>query len=110
MEKELNAIRVGDTIEKVHIDFSSLESIRKSSGFERLYTIHTAKTIEMTKVLGFHVGGFCDDHGSGGPELAAELSGYDYLPSVLILCLMDNQYNFLPLNEKQLNKLMNYII
>ena len=109
MGKKLNAIRVGDTIEKVSIDFSSLESIRKSSNFGRLYTIHTAKTIEMSRALGFHVGGFCDDRGYGGSPLAAELSDYEYLPSDLILCLMDEQYNFLPLNEKQLDIFYTYL-
>ena len=40
MGNELNAIRVSDTVEKVHIDFSSIESLYESSGFKRLYTIH----------------------------------------------------------------------
>ena len=109
MGNELNAIRISDTIEKVHIDFSSIDSLYESSGFKRLYTIHTAETNKMTAKLGFHVGGFCDDRGSGGPDLAAEISGYDYLPSDLILCLMDSKYNFLPLNEKQLESLYSYL-
>ena len=109
MGKELNAIRISDTIEKVHIDFSSIDSLYESSGFKRLYTIHTAETNKMTAKLGFHVGGFCDDRGSGGPDLAAEISGYDHLPSDLILCLMGDKYNFLPLDAKRLESLYVYL-
>ena len=110
MGNELNAIRVGDNLEKVHVDFSSLESLKESTGFKRLYTIHTAKTIEMSAKLGFHVGGFCDDRGGGGTVLAGDLAGYEYLPSDLILCLMDDKYNFLPLDEKQLESFYHYLL
>lgn len=110
MGNELNAIRVGDTIEKVHIDFSSLESLKESTGFKRLYTIHTAKTNEMSAKLGFHVGGFCDDRGGGSTVSVGDLVGYEYLPSDLILCLMDNQYNFLPLDEKRLEIFFHYLL
>ena len=109
MEKKLNAIRVGSEINKVYIDFSSFESLKESSGFDRLYTIHTQNTLDMSKVLKFHVGGFCDDRGHGGTALAAATAGYPTLPSDLILCKMDDKYNFLPLEENELDALYNYL-
>ena len=108
MEK-FNAIRVSNKIERVFVDFSSLESLKESTGFERLYTIHTAETNELTKKLGFHVAGFCDDRGRGGSDLAAQIAGYPSLPSDLILCLMDRKYNFLPLDHANLEKLFHYL-
>ena len=105
-----NAIKITDKIEKVYIDLSSLESIQASTSFKRLYTIHTANTINISLFLGFHIGGFCDDRGTVEFELAEEISGYDYLPSELYLCLMDASYNFLPLNEEELDKLYNYLV
>ncbi len=56
-----NAIRISDRVEKVELDFASDESLKESLGFARLYTIHTAKTNEMSSRLGFHIGGYCDD-------------------------------------------------
>ena len=105
-----NAIKVGKTIEKIVLDFSTYESLKETSRVARFYTIHTEKTNQIGNKLGFHVGGFCDDYGHGGSDLAAEISGYDELPSDLFLCLMDSQYNFLPLSEKQLDDLYNYLV
>ena len=111
MDKEsYNAIRVSDKIEKICLDFSSYESLKNSAKIARFYTIHTKNTNEIGNLLGFHLGGFCDDYGSGGSSLADEISGYDDLPSDLFLCLMDSHYNFLPLDEEQLNKLYNYLL
>ena len=107
--ESFNAIRVGDKIEKTYIDFSSYESLTETSGFAKLYTIHTAETNAISNKLGLHIGGFCDDRGNGGPDLAAEIAGYPSLPSDLILCLMDDKYNFLPLDEKQLYALFVYL-
>ena len=104
-----NAIKVSEKIEKINLDFSSYESLKNSAKIDRFYTIHTANTNQIGDKLGFHLGGFCDDRGSGGSDLAAEISGYDSLPSDLYLCLMDSKYNFLPLEEKQLEKLYNYL-
>lgn len=73
--KSFNAIRVGDKIEKAYIDFSSYESLIESSGFKRMYRIHTAETIAISNELDFHVGGFCNDYGSGGSFLAAKIAG-----------------------------------
>ncbi|MCR5078960.1 MAG: hypothetical protein K6B65_03450 [Bacilli bacterium] len=98
-----NAVLVSDRIEAVEIDFSTFDSIVESSGFKRPYTIHSPTTIALSNRLGFHVGGFCDDRGGGGPDLAAEIAGYDYLPSNLILCKMDFSYNFLPLSEDEVD-------
>ena len=106
---KLNAIRISNIVEKVHVDFSSLDSLKESTGFKRLYTIHTQKTLDISKELGFHVAEFCDDHGTGGSSLAAKFSGYESLPSDLILCLMDEKYNFLPLSEAQLETLYIYL-
>ena len=107
---QFNAIRVSDKIEKVFIDFSSYESLKETSNFKKLYTIHTAETMEITHLLGFHVGGFCDDCGSSTNLLAGKISGYGTLPSDLILCLMDDHYEFLPLSEEQLDCLYIYLI
>ena len=101
-----NAIRVSDSTRKVHVDFNNIET---STGFRRLYTIHTAKTLDYSRQVGFHVGGFCDDRGQGGSSLAARTAGYEDLPSDLILCKMDDHYNFLPLNESELNCLYTYL-
>ncbi|MBO4541305.1 MAG: hypothetical protein J5736_04945, partial [Bacilli bacterium] len=106
---ESNAIRLGSKIEKVTIDFADLESLKKSSGFSRLYTIHTAKTNQMSQKLGFHVGGFCDDRGKGGSAFAAYLVGYDSLPSDAILCKMDSQYEYLPFNQEELDSLFDLL-
>ena len=108
--ESFNAIRVGDKIEKIFIDFSSYESLIESSKFKRIYRIHTAETIAISDKIGFHVGGFCDDYGSGGSFLAAQVAGYPSLPSDLILCLNDDQYNYLPLDEKQLDALYKYLL
>lgn len=105
-----NAIKVSDKIEKVYLDFSSFESLKQTSGVKRFYTIHTAETNALGNNLGFHVGGFCDDRGNGGHLLAAQVAGYDSLPSDLFLCLMDNEYNFLPLDKKQLDALYDYLL
>lgn len=104
-----NAIKIGEKIEKVNLDFSSYESLKASANINRFYTIHTANTNQIGNKLGFHLGGFCDEYGKGGSELAAEISGYDSLPSDLYLCLMDDKYNFLPLKEKELDSLFNYL-
>ena len=90
----------------MHVDFSNIEL---STGFRRLYTIHTAKTLDYSRQVGFHVGGFCDDRGQGGSSLAARTAGYEDLPSDLILCKMDERYNFLPLSEAELNCLYTYL-
>ena len=109
MGETYNAIRVSGQIIKTHIDFSSFEGLKESSGFKRLYTIHTQKTIDLSHILGFKVAGFCDDHGYGGPQLAADIAGYPSLPSDLILCGMDDQYNFLPLSEAEVEALYVYL-
>lgn len=106
---QFNAIRVSDKIEKTFIDFSSYKSLKESSGFKRLYTIHTAETNKIADLLGFHVGGFCDDYGNNTNLLAGKISGYGTLPSDLILCLMNDKYGFLPLSEEQLNYLYTYL-
>ena len=104
-----NAIRISDRVEKVELDFASDESLKESLGFARLYTIHTAKTNEMSQRLGFHIGGYCDDRGRGGPALAASLVGYECLPSDVVLFKMDEKYNPLPLNEEELNSLFVFL-
>ena len=104
-----NAIKVSEKIEKINLDFSSYESLKNSAKINRFYTIHTANTNQIGNKLGFHLGGFCDEYGKGGSGLAAEISGYDSLPSDLYLCLMDDKYNFLPLKEKELDSLFNYL-
>ncbi len=105
-----NALKISYMIETMEIDFSSLDSIKQSTGFRRLYTIHTANTIAMSQELGFHVGGFCDDYGHENYHLAAKVAGYEELPSSLILCAMDDRYNFLPLTKEQAEAITKCII
>ena len=104
-----NAIRISDRVEKVELDFASDESLKEGLGFARPYTIHTAKTNEMSQRLGFHIGGYCDDRGRGGPALAASLVGYECLPSDVVLFKMDEKYSPLPLNEEELNSLFVFL-
>ena len=104
-----NAIRVSNQVEKIELDFSTYEGLQETSGVKRFYTIHTEKTNQMTEKLGFHVGGFCDDRGRGGPRLAAEISGYEYLPSDLFLCKMDSRYDYLPLSEAEVDALFDLL-
>lgn len=105
-----NAIRISTTIEKTYIDFSTYESIKETSGFRRTYTIHTASTQAMSKKVGFHVGGFCDDRGIKEVPLAAAIAGYDNMPSDLILCKMGEHYEFLPLEEGEVEALYNALV
>ncbi|MCR5491841.1 MAG: hypothetical protein K6F32_06920 [Bacilli bacterium] len=105
----VNAIRISDLIETVYVDFSSIEAIKRSAGFKRIYTVHTKSTLEMSSEVGFHVGGFCDDQGNGGKRLSEAISGYPQLPSDLILCAMDEHYAFLPLSPEQIKAIIGYI-
>lgn len=100
-----NALRISDHIEKVEVDFSSYGSLKESIGFRRLYTIHTVQTLEYSQKLGFHVGGFCDDHGRGGEDYAACIAGYENLPFDLIVCRMDDKYDYLPCTPSELDAL-----
>ena len=109
MEKKPNALLIGDSVEMTYVDFSSYEGLKESTGFKKLYTIHTQETLNIGNKIGLHIGGFCDDYGTGGGYLAGKISGYGSLPSDLILCLMDDKYNFLPLSERQLQVLYVYL-
>ena len=104
-----NAIRVSNHCEKVAIDFSTYNALKETSGFARLYTVSTAATERLTKTLGFPIGGFCDDRGKGGTPLAARLSGYDEIPSDLILCRMGPKGDYRPLTQHQIEALFFYL-
>lgn len=76
-------------------------------------TIHTRETQDISQKLGFHIMGFIDKAGDLKERInnytAAEISGYPYIHSKMVLCLTDNKFNALPFNEKQLNALMRYL-
>ena len=104
-----NAIRVSDHYEKICLEFGNYTKIKEDCGFKRLYTIHTASTNALSDKLGFHIIGFCDERGTGGPGLAANLAGYEELPSDLILCRTDKKYDYLPLTPSELECLYTYL-
>ncbi len=88
-----NAILVSKRVEAIYVDFKDTESIKRSLGFRKPYFIHSPKLMELSKQVGFPVGGLCDDLGSTSYDLACEISGYERLPSPLLLLELDgNEY------------------
>lgn len=93
-------------IEKVNIDFSDFKNIEEAIGASHLYTIHTAKTMEISNILGFHIMGFIDRDGDDvNNSLACKICGYDYIGSSMVLFKTDDSFNPLPLSEEEVDKL-----
>ena len=92
-----NAILVGKRVEAVYVDFKDAESIKRSLDSRKPYFIHSPKLVELSKRLGFSIGGLADDRGNVFYDLACEISGYERLPSPLLLFELDgNEYRPLP--------------
>ena len=109
MKENAIIIRQLDII-KIHIDFSDIDNIYNAIYADRVSTIHTAKTQELSAKLGVHLIGFinrkCDDINN---EKACEISGYDYLGSLMFLCKTDDKYNPLPFEEDELERVYTYL-
>ena len=116
-EKEINnpmkenAILIRpDNIEKIYIDFSNDENICTAIEAKGLSAIHTIKTQDISKELGIHLIGYVDRHGGSlDNRLAAKISGYDEIYSLMLLCKTDDKWNNLPLSEGELNSLYTYL-
>lgn len=110
MKENAIIIRQLDII-KTHIDFSDLDNIARVIYADKVSTIHTVKTQELSQKLGIHLIGFvsrdCDDINN---EKACEISGYDYLGSLMFLCKTDDKLNPLPFNEEELEIVYHYLL
>ena len=97
-------------IEKVYVDFSKLDNLYEILGSDRLSTIHTLATQELSQKLGFHLIGFVARDGDDiNNRKACEISGYDYIGSFMLLCKTDDAWNALPLEEEELASLYAYL-
>ena len=97
-------------IEKIEVDFSNDDNIYHALGADRVSTIHTQKTMEISSLLGIHIMGFIDREGDDiNNEKACEISGYDYLGSKMLLCKTDDSFNALPFTEEELEKVYIYL-
>ena len=109
MKENAIIIRQLDVI-KIHIDFSDIDNIARAINADRLSSIHTVKTQELSAKLGVHLIGFinrnCDDINN---EKACEISGYDYLGSLMFLCKTDDKYNPLPFEEDELERVYAFL-
>ena len=109
MKENAIIIRQLDIV-KIHIDFSDIDNIYNAIYADRVSTIHTAKTQELSAKLGVHLIGFinrkCDDINN---EKACEISGYDYLGSLMFLCKADDKLNPLPFEEDELERVYAFL-
>lgn len=97
-------------IVKADIDFSNYDEINEAINAERLSTIHTAKTQELSDKLGIHLLGFVDSNGNDiNNKKASEISGYDYIGSMMILCKCGEGYTPLPFTEEEIDMVYTYL-
>ena len=97
-------------IEKIYVDFSNLDNINAAINAERVSTIHTARTQELSARLGVHLMGFVDRNGDDINNVkACEISGYDYLGSMMLLCKTDDKYNAYGFDEDELDRVYTYL-
>ena len=109
MKENAIIIRQLDVI-KTYVDFSDIDNIYQAINAERVSTIHTAKTQELSSKLGVHLMGFVDREGDDiNNKKACEISGYDYLGSFMLLCKTDDKFNALPFTEAELESVYNYL-
>ena len=111
-----NALLIGFSkkVEKIEIDFDDYEgSMCKAVDGRGVSTIHTQGILDIGVAVGFGVVGYINRYANDedliNNVLACELSGYDELHSKMVLCGVDDKWNFLPLSEKQVDVLYNYI-
>lgn len=96
---------------KVCLDFSDIDNINKAINASHLSTIHTQKTQELSSLLGVHLMGFVDRDGDDiNNKKACEISGYDYLGSLMLLCKTDSKFNALPFTESELDTVFTYLV
>ena len=97
-------------IVKVYVDFSNIDNIYKFLDAERLATIHTKETQAISNRIGIHIMGFATREGDDiNNKRACEISGYDYIGSLMLLCKTDDKFNALPLDEAELECLYEYL-
>ena len=109
MKENAIIVRPLDII-KVYVDFSNLDNVYKAIDANRVSTIHTAKTQEISAKLGIHLMGFVNREGDDiNNKKACEISGYDYLGSNMLLCKTDDRFNALPFEEQELECVYTYL-
>ena len=109
MKENAILIRPLDVL-KVYVDFSSDAGIKSMINAERLATIHTMKTQELSNKLGIHLIGYVDSKGNDiNNDLACSISGYDYLGSFMLLCKTDEKYNNYGFDENELECVYTYL-
>ena len=109
MKENAILIRQLDVL-KIYVDLSDMENIYKVLDADRIATIHTIKTQEISSKLGIHLIGFVNRNFDDSINtLACEFSGYDYLGSSMLVCKTDDKYNALPLNESELECVYTYL-
>ena len=95
---------------KIEVDFSDIDNINNVLNVSGVSTIHTLKTQELSSKLGIHLIGFVDRNGDDiNNDKACEISGYDYIGSLMLLCKTDDRYNPLPFNEEELDRVYVYL-
>ncbi len=100
-----------DDIYKDYVDLSDSNNIKAAINATGLSTIHTVKTQEISKILGIHLVGYVDRHGSGeNNENACLVSGYDFLGSDMILFKTDDKWNDYPLDEYEIERVFTYLV
>lgn len=109
MKENAILIRQLDVL-KIHVDFSDMNSIYEAVGADRVSTIHTAKTQELSSKLGVHLVGFVDREGDDiNNDLACKISGYDYLGSFMLLCKTDDKWNNYGFSQDELDRVYTYL-
>ena len=109
MKENAIIIRQLDVI-KTYVDFSDFDNINEAINANRISTIHTVKTQELSSKLGIHLMGFVDSEGSDiNNKKACTISGYEYLGSFMLLCKTDDKYNPLPFEEDELECVYHYL-
>ena len=96
---------------KTYIDFNDFDNISNAIHANHLSTVHTVKTQELSSLLGVHLMGFVDRDGDDiNNKKACEISGYDYLGSLMLLCKTDDKFNPLPLSEGEVECVFHYLV
>ena len=108
MEKKYNAIRVHEKIERVYVDFSNYEKLHETTGFEYLSPLRSLEMNQLADHFDLPIAGLYDRKGKGGKSLGAIVSGFDLLPSPIILCLISED-KFFPLPEDRVTEIYKYI-
>ena len=109
MKENAILIRQLDVL-KIHVDFSDINNIYEAVNADRVSTIHTAKTQELSSKLGVHLVGYVDREGNDiNNPLACKISGYDYLGSFMLLCKTDDKWNNYGFTPDELDRVYTYL-